>query len=123
MSFRLTGLSAKTFRPLFSLDADELRRRGMEKRITGTGSDYPCRVSLDVAKPGETVINSIPPIVTTPDQQNPSNATGSIVGYRINPVGGSLTQVVTIPLAGTFPAYLGDITATGTLLGDTGTHF
>jgi hypothetical protein len=56
MSFRLSGLPASLFRPLFALNDSELQRRGAEKRVTKTGDDYPCRVSLEVAKPGETVI-------------------------------------------------------------------
>jgi hypothetical protein len=56
MSFRLSGLPAAPFRPLFRLSDDELRQRGMERRVTEAGCDYPCRVSLDVASPGETVL-------------------------------------------------------------------
>jgi hypothetical protein len=56
MSFRVSGLSAELFRPLFALGASELAQRGMERRVTEEGADYPCRVSLDVAAPGETVL-------------------------------------------------------------------
>jgi Protein of unknown function (DUF1203) len=56
MSFRLSGLPAAPFRSLFLLREDELQQQGMERRVTEIGCDYPCRVSLEVASPGETVI-------------------------------------------------------------------
>ncbi len=56
MSFRISGLPVSLFQPLFALNDSELLRRGAERRVTKAGDDYPCRVSLDVAQPGETVL-------------------------------------------------------------------
>ncbi len=56
MAFRISGLPPALFRPVFALDDAALRAAGMERRITREGADYPCRVSLEVASPGETVL-------------------------------------------------------------------
>jgi hypothetical protein len=56
MSFRLSGLPIEPFRPLFALPDDELLSRGAERRTTQPGNDYPCRVTLEVARPGERVL-------------------------------------------------------------------
>lgn len=54
MSFRITGLPAEPFAPLFDLPEDELRQRGgVRQRAKGA---EPCRVSLTDAAPGEDVI-------------------------------------------------------------------
>jgi hypothetical protein len=56
MAFRVSGLPPAVFRPVFALDDAALLARGMERRVTEAGADYPCRVSLEVAAPGETVL-------------------------------------------------------------------
>jgi hypothetical protein len=56
MSFRLSGLPIEPFRPLFALPDHELLLKGAERRTTQPGNDYPCRVTLEVARPGETVL-------------------------------------------------------------------
>ena len=56
MSFRITGLPAETFAPLFALSEDELRERGAVRRIVDQPSAYPCRISLTDAEPGDTVL-------------------------------------------------------------------
>jgi hypothetical protein len=56
MSFRLAGLPIESFRPLFALSDQELASRGVERRTTAPGNDYPCRITLDVARPGESVL-------------------------------------------------------------------
>jgi len=56
MSFRLSGLPIEPFRPLFALPDHELLLKGAERRTTQPGNDYPCRVTLEVARPGEPVL-------------------------------------------------------------------
>lgn len=54
MSFRITGLPAETFRPLFALSDAELAARGAVRRIADDKKPgYPCRVSLTDSKPGD----------------------------------------------------------------------
>jgi hypothetical protein len=54
MSFRITGLPAETFAPLFNLSDEELAARGAVRRIATSNS--PCRVSLTDATPGDELI-------------------------------------------------------------------
>jgi hypothetical protein len=54
MSFRITGLPAETFAPLFDLSDDELRARGAVRRIADNA--YPCRISLTDAEPGDELL-------------------------------------------------------------------
>jgi hypothetical protein len=49
-------LPIETFQPLFALSDQELLLRGAERRITQPGNDYPCRITLEVARPGERVL-------------------------------------------------------------------
>jgi Protein of unknown function (DUF1203) len=56
MSFCLSGLPLENFKPLFGLSDEELSLRGIERRGTGPNNDYPCRITLDVARPGENVL-------------------------------------------------------------------
>src|SRR4051812_5298881 len=54
MSFRITGLPAETFQPLFALSDADLRERGaIRKKAPGA---VPCRISLTDATPGDEVI-------------------------------------------------------------------
>lgn len=55
MSFRITGLPADKFQPLFAMSDDELKRRGA-LRLTADGPGYPCRISLTDAAPGDELI-------------------------------------------------------------------
>jgi hypothetical protein len=55
MSFRITGLPAEDFAPLFDLSDQELAARGAVRRIAD-GSGYPCRVSLTDAAPGDELL-------------------------------------------------------------------
>ncbi len=55
MSFRITGLPADKFQPLFALSDEELKRRGA-LRLIADGPGYPCRVSLTDAAPGDELI-------------------------------------------------------------------
>jgi hypothetical protein len=54
MTFRITGLPAEAFAPLFSLSDQELAARGAVRRIVASNS--PCRVSLTDATPGDELI-------------------------------------------------------------------
>jgi hypothetical protein len=54
MSFRITGLPAEHFAPLFALSDEELKARGAVRRIAEHGA--PCRVSLTDATPGDEVL-------------------------------------------------------------------
>lgn len=56
MSFRIQGLPAEPFSPLFTLCDDELAARGAVRRVADEKPGYPCRVSLTDAEPGQQVI-------------------------------------------------------------------
>src|SRR5215510_9068144 len=57
MSFRITGLPAEQFAPLFALSDEELERRGAVRSIAdGRTPGYPCRVSLTDSRPGDELI-------------------------------------------------------------------
>jgi len=55
MSFRITGLPAEQFAPLFALSDEELAARGAVRQIAGERTS-PCRVSLTDAQPGDEVL-------------------------------------------------------------------
>jgi len=57
MNFRITGLPAERFAPLFSLSDAELAAQGAVRRIAdGRSPGYPCRVSLTDSSPGEELL-------------------------------------------------------------------
>jgi hypothetical protein len=57
MSFRIVGLPAETFRPLFALSDAELAARGAVRRIADDRQPgYPCRVSLTDSRAGDHLI-------------------------------------------------------------------
>lgn len=57
MSFRITGLPAERFEPLFALSDDELAARGAVRRIADARTPgYPCRVSLTDSQPGDEML-------------------------------------------------------------------
>jgi Protein of unknown function (DUF1203) len=57
MSFRITGLPAQEFRPLFDLSEEELAARGAVRRIADARQPGgPCRVSLTDAQPGDELL-------------------------------------------------------------------
>jgi hypothetical protein len=57
MSFRITGLPAKDFAPLFDLSDQELAAHGAVRRIADDRAPgYPCRVSLTDARAGDELI-------------------------------------------------------------------
>ncbi|HXQ40695.1 MAG TPA: DUF1203 domain-containing protein [Candidatus Udaeobacter sp.] len=56
MSFRITGLPAEPFAPLFALSEDELKAHGALRKMVDQPHAYPCRISLTDAEPGATVL-------------------------------------------------------------------
>ncbi|MEO1087125.1 MAG: DUF1203 domain-containing protein [Acidobacteriota bacterium] len=94
-SFQVLPLDLETFRPLFETDDLELRRRGI-RRVTATAKPgFPCRVSLEDADVGETVL-----LLNHPhhDTDGPYRASGPIyVRERAEPArlaAGELPPVV-----------------------------
>jgi hypothetical protein len=56
MTYRITGLDAEPFRPLFALSDEELENRGMRRMTVTEKPGFPCRVSLVDRDIGEEVI-------------------------------------------------------------------
>jgi hypothetical protein len=57
MSFRITGLPAENFTPLFAMTDAELATRGAVRRIADDREPgYPCRVSLTDSRAGDELI-------------------------------------------------------------------
>ena len=68
MTYRITGLAREEFAPLFELDDAELAKRGALRVIATADMGFPCRVSLEDARTGETLIllNHVSHDVATP---------------------------------------------------------
>jgi hypothetical protein len=56
MSFRITGLSAQPFRPLYGLSDEELARRGVKRYIADHKPGYPDRIEMRDADIGEPLL-------------------------------------------------------------------
>ena len=56
MNFQVTGLPLSPFAPLFSLTDQELAERDAVRVVSDGRSGYPCRVSLQDAESGESLI-------------------------------------------------------------------
>ena len=56
MSFRITGLSADQFRPLFGLLDEELAARGARRVVADAKPGFPDRIALSDAEPGERLL-------------------------------------------------------------------
>ncbi len=56
MTYRIRGLSRETFAPLFGLGDGELAAHGARRVVADTDFGFPCRVSLEDAAAGETLI-------------------------------------------------------------------
>lgn len=54
--FRITGLPRAPFEPLFGLADAALAERGIERHRVTLPHAAPCRITLDDAEPGETVL-------------------------------------------------------------------
>src|SRR5258707_9220228 len=56
MSFRIRGLEAAQFAPLFALDDAALIEKSMRRVVIDEPHSAPCRVTLEDAEPGERVL-------------------------------------------------------------------
>lgn len=56
MSYVISGLPIEAFRPLFGLPDAELARRGVQRMPVTAPRGFPCRLRLEDARPGETVL-------------------------------------------------------------------
>jgi hypothetical protein len=56
MSFIVSGLPLDAFQPLFGLDDAALAAHGAVRRTAAAGGRYPCRVTLEDAPAGESVL-------------------------------------------------------------------
>lgn len=56
MTYRITGLDPKPFRPLFAQDDASLAAAGIRRVTADATPGYPCRVSLADAEPGEDLL-------------------------------------------------------------------
>ncbi len=56
MAYAVTSLPAEPFAPLFSMDDEALAAHGARRVVADIWAGFPCRVSLDDAQPGETLI-------------------------------------------------------------------
>lgn len=56
MSFTVSSLPLEPFAPLFALDDQALAGRGMLRVTADAPFAFPCRVTLDDAEPGQTLI-------------------------------------------------------------------
>src|SRR5205814_8052874 len=74
-NFRIVGLPLTQFEPLFSLDDNELARKGARRLIVDAKPGFPRRVSLQDAEIGERVI--LAPFVHH-DVESPYRASGAI---------------------------------------------
>ncbi|HEY3784215.1 MAG TPA: DUF1203 domain-containing protein [Steroidobacteraceae bacterium] len=56
MSFKISGLPVAPFAPLFGLPDAELNSRGILRKTADVSPGFPCRVSLQDAEPGDTLL-------------------------------------------------------------------
>jgi hypothetical protein len=56
MSFRVIGLEPAAFEPLFGMDEAALAARGVQRVTVDAKPGAPCRISLEDAEPGESVL-------------------------------------------------------------------
>ena len=56
MAFRMTGLSPEPVQALFGLTDAALAERGVQRVVADAPNGFPCRVSLEDAAPGETLL-------------------------------------------------------------------
>jgi hypothetical protein len=56
MSFRITGLDAKPFEHLFGRSDAELSRNNAKRYVADAMPGFPCRITLEDAEPGETLL-------------------------------------------------------------------
>ena len=56
MTFQILPLPAEPFEPLFGLTDDDLAQRGVHRVQVTSDFGFPCRISLEDAKTGQTVL-------------------------------------------------------------------
>lgn len=56
MDYIVRGLPIAPFAPLFGMDQEELRARGVARVVADARPGYPCRITLEDAEPGETLL-------------------------------------------------------------------
>ena len=56
MAFTITGLPVEPFQPYFGASSEELARHTIVRVTAGVTGFYPCRVLLEDARPGETLL-------------------------------------------------------------------
>lgn len=56
MNYVITGLPVEQFKPLFGLSDDELARRHIVRMTADEPDSFPCRVLLQDARPGDTLL-------------------------------------------------------------------
>ena len=56
MSYRFQGLEPDQYRHLFGLSDEELAKQGAVRMIADTSPGFPCRITLDDAAPGESLL-------------------------------------------------------------------
>ena len=56
MSFTIRGLAPAAFQPLFGRSDDDLARAGARRYVVDAKPGYPCRITLEDAEVGETVL-------------------------------------------------------------------
>jgi hypothetical protein len=56
MTYSITGLLIEDFQPLFGLSEPELAQRNIVRMTADSAVGYPCRVLLEDAKPGDTLL-------------------------------------------------------------------
>lgn len=56
MAFQISGLDPARFTPLFSLSDDALKDRGILRKRVTAHPGFPCRITLEDAAEGETVL-------------------------------------------------------------------
>jgi hypothetical protein len=68
MAYRIEGLAREPFEPLFAMNDEELRARGAIRMTASSPTGFPCRVTLEEARPGDSVIllNHVSHDVATP---------------------------------------------------------
>ena len=79
MNYQLNGLEPTLFEPLFDLDEAALASRGMRLMPVDAPVGYPCRISLEDAPVGESVL-LLP--FTHQDSRSPYRASGPIFVRR-----------------------------------------
>ena len=56
MTYKISGLEPSQFRHLFGLGNEELAAHGAVRMIADSSPGFPCRITLDDAEPGETLL-------------------------------------------------------------------